>query len=84
MAQGGYPGNFAAEGNLKKAMGRAEFDGDESPDTAWKKIQGYKEGTIAVSMDTSSKPTPEMSVTGARASESVALNSTIVFFSSRI
>ena len=51
MAQGGYPGNFAAEGNLKKAMGRAEFDGEESPDTAWKKIQGYKEGTIAVSMD---------------------------------
>lgn len=51
MAQGGYPGNFAAEGNLKKAMGKAEFDGDESPDTAWKKTQGYKEGTIAVSMD---------------------------------
>lgn len=51
MAQGGYPGNFAAEGNLKKAMEQAEFDGEESLDSALKKIQGYKEGIIAAAMD---------------------------------
>lgn len=51
MAQGGYPGNFASEGNLKKAMEKAEFDGNETLDSALKKIRGYKEGTIAAEMD---------------------------------
>lgn len=51
MAQGGYPGKFASEGNLKKAMEGAEFSKEESLDSALKKIQSYKEGIIAASID---------------------------------